>query len=396
MKKLFLKSVVVMLLANGGCGWTTETQDSESNVRVQIPHYQAGQAELKTVTLYGIEDLSTVSGRHAIFYYAPKIEGSHIIGVRARAKFIKNPDGVFIPTDSQSAEMASIYYHLQNLSLMDRQLGFEGLNAGPRRVALSTRILNSNEWLQDSAFYDFKSDAFIFVDFSSSALPLTINPGVIAHEYFHSIFSKLVLGPLLAKGLTKESPLGDENAPSYEVLEKHLMDYVFLKGLNEGLADFWGWVYVQDEDFVAKSLPAHHHRSLRPALKNTLVKPEYVSERIKELSRREKTFSSESVRRLQMDIAQDAYVIGTMYAKFFRRLMKDELGQDLTGTRRTEFLHKLVLFLVQIQKDTKTSEDIQKNFYPMGFIEKFKTAHPALEKTHCRIFAEALSKECQP
>ena len=68
-----------------------------------------------------------------------------------------------------------------------------------------------------------------------------MNAGVIAHEFFHSIFFKKVLGKLRA--INSDSDRLTTAGPE-------LFNLTYVRGLNEGLADFWGWLYTKDQNFM--------------------------------------------------------------------------------------------------------------------------------------------------
>jgi len=104
---------------------------------------------------------------------------------------------------------------------------------------------------------------------------LIVNGGVIGHEYFHAIFNSVVLQPLrasMATELAGESaanlhegvfPGGREcgllkidetGTPPDPKIVREMYRIRLLRAMNEGLADFWGWIYSGETDFVGRSL----------------------------------------------------------------------------------------------------------------------------------------------
>jgi hypothetical protein len=406
-KKLFGKLITVVLLVVpfiSGCGFKTESQDVGSDIRVQIPVVKNAQPSFEVVTLKGVNDFSSLSGRHAIFYYAPKIDGHDVEGSRPKARFMKSADGVFIPTDSQSAEMASIYYHLQNLAAFNEQVGIGELNR-PLKVALSTRIQRGSDWIHDSAFYDNNADTMIFVDFSLQVLPLTINPGVIAHEYFHSIFSKILLTPLIQKGFISEDfnvkttrPPDDtedsERGSKDKELKSFLTEYLYFKALNEGLADFWGWAYSGDENFVARSLPDQVQRNLKSSVRQKISDLDF-SFGVEAIMRKYHG-SGGDIHRMQDEISDISYGLGTQYARFFRHLVTDSEGRELTGQAKIDQIKTVVGLIKELQRQY-VLEKSKDTLVPERVIERYRQINPEIAKSHCQQFSAVINgAECAP
>ncbi len=405
MKKLFWKLTRIVLLAlpliSGGCGAPNETGKSTEDVRVQIPVYTKKGPRLEVVTLSGIGDLRSVSGRYAIFYYSPKIIGTHVFGEKPRARFTKTALGVFIPQDRTSAEMATIYYHHQKLAEFDRSVGLGNLNKGPRKIAISTRINHEGKWVHNRAYYDLNADAMLFVDFTLQDLPLTLNAGVIGHEHFHSLFGKLFLKPLIALGKYKNdfdrpaaSTSGKEEAQdsgASKVFQKTLYRHLLLRALNEGLADFWGWAYADDEEFVPRSLPELPERSLKPSVVNGFASAPALQSYIELLSS-----SDNSPEVMYEGVNHMAYILGSQYARFFRKLMTDKEGKDLSAGQKTEFLKSIIALLNSLSEQTRNLEDYNSVVEPMAVIKKFKDLNPEAARIHCKEFRHFFGGECPP
>ena len=116
----------------------------------------------------------------------------------------------------------------------------------------------------DNAFYLGTANTFIFVPYTKQGLPVMVNAGVVAHEHFHSLFQGLVLDkvhtPQRLTGLFNPHEwagrLGQINAKGeIEVTARDQYQAVMIRGLNEGLADVWAWIYTNDSVFVGRSLP---------------------------------------------------------------------------------------------------------------------------------------------
>lgn len=288
-----------ILIAAGlvGCTGISDTPRTRGDYRVRLPLIQGeAVAGFTEVTLRDIEDLTEVKGAYAQFLFAPKLHSDGMEGLPARARFIKNPEGVYVPADELTQHMASVYYHFQNLHEMDKKLGLADWVSWPRNVGISFRARHSEDPKRrldlNNAYHDGESDATLIVPYKAGQLPLALNPGVLAHEHFHALFNRMALRTLLSEKIVARragSPLhafafgeffasglysyGNYPGYGYEWMKRtspflynstpNLADdpdfelvfkSVLSRILNEGLADVWGWIYSKDHDFVGRSL----------------------------------------------------------------------------------------------------------------------------------------------
>ena len=282
-QSIFIAASLLLL----GCNPDHSVKSERGDIDVQIPvpakrdengNLNGPTFTFEVVKLLNVFNLNKVRGKFARFYLSPKIENDRLQGVFPDADFIKNKNNVYTPTNELSAKMSSIYYHIQNMALLDAKLGLGSINKLPRDIGIDVKYKNSKEstgFDKDNVFYEGKYDAIIFAPNENDSIPIAINGGIIAHEHFHSLFHKLVMEKLLKeKIITKEIPLTthyledilEEDIPqpteeSGKVPEisaeqiKSSYNLVLLKGLNEGLADFWGWMYTNDDNFIIHSLP---------------------------------------------------------------------------------------------------------------------------------------------
>lgn len=395
MKKLLSTLTLLLLAASSGCGLATETQKASGDVRVQIPNLHQGKPTLEIVTLQRITDLRRMLGSYAIFYYAPKITSEGLVGESVQTRFAKTQDGIFIPTDFQSGQVAALYFHVQRLTQFDRRLGLADLQSGPRQVAISTRIRDDNQdWVRDRAYYDHKSDALIFVDSGTPDLPLTINPGVVAHEHFHSIFSKLVLKPLAALGKVDpefkirlkamESEDAEASRQQIKELTAELLEFYLFRALNEGLADYWGYLYSGDEHFVERSLPAQKERNLEMKVAAGFTRgPSQMKTQIENLLNSHK-LDEDFIERMQDVLTGYSYDLGSQYARFFKGL----------GT--TEGSEAMATALIKSLQDLKTAFVVsRKAIEPAEFLKIYQKSNPDISKKTCQNFSDVITVECE-
>jgi hypothetical protein len=216
-----------------------------------------------------VDNLVELKGWAANFLISPALVDGHLVGQKPQIRTVRNKNGVYIATDELSLELLTVYYHMEQLGMLDELVGAKDVNHWPRTVAVNVNYLEDNHrHLENNALYSGELDSMIFVPYSRTQLPIMVNAGILGHEHFHSLFQKLVIEPLGAK--FPQSPtlhneknilqgMGIIESPNGRVEEKMMSVQTyyhtyFLRGLNEGLADLWGWLYSKDDNFVGNSI----------------------------------------------------------------------------------------------------------------------------------------------
>lgn len=267
-----------------------DAQSAEGTVKIQIIAPGSVNADplapmpysFAMVDLLNVYDLVSVSGKYAQFYTNASRKEQKVIGTQPHAQFLKSKDGVFHPRNYLSLQLATLYYHTQNLVRLEQSLKLDSPRTEPLKIILNTPVLNAKN-SENNAFYESTLDAIIYLKYSEADLPLSLNGGVFAHEYFHSIFEKIVLKKLKTNDLFNvpvsinkiSEPISADKIKKIDltsatdsfrkklangpmVLSSELNKWYYallLKGFNEGLADFWGWSYTKDISFISHSLP---------------------------------------------------------------------------------------------------------------------------------------------
>lgn len=281
--KLFGMSLLQSLLGIAaaasivGCSRAPDTNNVSGDVKTRIPVASEGGAySLQEVLLQGVFSLYELNGQFAKFYIYPAVVDNRLSGTAPKTRFLKAGD-IYVAADDLSQQMAVIYNHLQNFAALDKEFGVEGVNTWPRDVGVGVRYrrndsnTDGNGFTTNNAFYDGKLDAILVVPYTQGNLPIAVNAGIMAHEHFHSLYYKLVEKDMFPEGSrplhgqnVREAVLGDSivseglniakvetSDPYPEMYHKYLS-----RGLNEGLADVWAWVYTGDPDFLLRSLPS--------------------------------------------------------------------------------------------------------------------------------------------
>ena len=350
---LFLGAALIGLT---GCKPAAPEAYPTGDISVQIPVTDGQEDEakysLKTVQLKNIQNFREVRGQYAQFFLAPGLVDGRLNGSSPVAYFAKTSEQTYIAKDTLSLQMVTLYYHMQSLILWAQDLGVSIKSSMP--IGLNTKIKGDKALQNNNAFFDGRSKAMLFVPYTAKELPIAVNAGIVAHEFFHSIFYAKVLGPISQKkaNITSQK-ISDLTVHSYEgwsqksilkqvsLTEEELFNETYLRGINEGLADFWAWAYTNDPDFLKWSLSAH-------AKKRSLTKQNAVSYK----TERDIEFAVIEAQNIStdpsMELSNFIYDIGTPYARFLKELVQvkvDNEGFSLADAKRV--VSKFVLKFVQ-------------------------------------------------
>jgi hypothetical protein len=145
-------------------------------------------------------------------------------------------DGVLWPADFHTWNLATTYYNLEKAQEYFNTVGnVPRADFGePATVYYFPEFVltqNSSEPIKDNALFFAPTQSFMVVPFDAlQKAPLSINAGIMAHEYSHFVFNKKVYGgrrlpdPIVLWGNSSVSPGAN-----------------LIKSLDEGLADYHGF-----------------------------------------------------------------------------------------------------------------------------------------------------------
>ncbi len=237
------------------CQPQTPLSASSGNVKVLIPmvakDLNNDSSRLEVVTIKNITTMKDVSGSYVKFYYTPGSAKDGLTGMSPQSHFIRTNDDVYVPADTITQQMASLYYHIQSLNDFNAEISPELKQIVPFQIGLQTQVPNKTFVGLNNAFFDGDSNALLFVPYTLENIPISVNSGIIAHEFFHSIFFKKVLKSFTAK----QTSLVENSTDKAAATKVMLLNQTYIRGLNEGLADFWGWLYTNNYDYISISLP---------------------------------------------------------------------------------------------------------------------------------------------
>lgn len=398
--------VILAMSALAACTSNPEAASISGDVKVLAPMNdpQSSKYILQFVELNGITNLAEVTGRFARFFFSPRISQNRLGGVSAKGHFLRNTDGNFVPMDDLSQQMVAIYAHMQSLAQLDAAVGAAGVNKWPRDIGLGVVVKGS---MSNNAFYDGKTDSMLFVPYTQSDLPISVNGGILAHEHFHSLFYKIVL-----RGSSDEASIHDRQGflkvAGVETLDARTVDSdrsitessnetdlhqyyhsSLVRGMNEGLADFWGWMYTGNPDFIAASLPQEKGaRTLEALDKVSVAKLPKTTD----LKRAVGIYLSYDKENVSQYLTGYAYTVGTQ----FSRMMKGftDISAQARGLKDLEARRKVATWLIRMLPGLRADlAKIQDGSYYQStqFVQSLTAVIPDLQEKECLYLADVFN-----
>jgi len=313
-----LLSIVLISVAFLAC---SKSEEGGGMYLIPFPD-EKGLEKLQYVNLPTLDDHTKMQGKVAQIYVSPYINGNQLELKAPTAKIAEVKKGYYIPQDTLSQEMLSVYAHIERLKILEEAVGLEGILNYPRKIGVASRVksnVNSSKLEIDNASYLPLHDFILFYPFSSGQnLAMSLNGGIIAHEHFHALFYKLIEVELEQRGTIlynrkilpkdEKKKLNDQRRDIY-VTENN--NKFILRALNEGLADLWAVIYSNDSRFLTKSKRTYRNYNMPLELYklNNFV-PDW-------------SLSSE-----YKDTAPAAYYLGFRIANVLQNKMQKDLGAN--------------------------------------------------------------------
>jgi hypothetical protein len=180
---------------------------------------------------------------------ATKDEGSAV-----RVSYLEK-DGVLVPADFHSLNIATTYYNFERAFAFFQSVGGLAVESfGTPTVYYFPTLVEKTEPEKDNAAFASLFSGFLILPFDQfQQVPLAINAGVIGHEYSHSVFNYRVFSKAVTPFPFFEWDNGDfEASPGLNLL----------RSIDEGIADTFGTGITCSKDlatcdatFFGESLP---------------------------------------------------------------------------------------------------------------------------------------------
>jgi hypothetical protein len=394
-----------------GCDFN-KMAEIKAPLKVRIPWKQKGETKyrLQDIELTTVNQLSPLKGSAANLYVKPDILETSISGNPFEIEYTYTSKKVVIPLNRLSAQALTLYAHMERLFLWSQKLNLPPELKQKLDVGLAAEFLLGGVPVRTNAIFSAGINAMLVVPYETEALPLSLNGGVLSHEYFHSLFNGLVLKQIREQEKTKpkegselfsvirvnidveklvshngvgalfEGTKPSEYSPNSEKDLQELTYTALLRGMNEGLADVWGWLYSEDTNFIAQSLPVvEKYRDLN-------FRPNII------WTKAEMRTSISNNAKMAEQAESIAYELGTEYARWFFARIREVEGQvPLSEERRNVWANQIIERLV-----TYTTNNIDINhpekMVPSDFITYLVFGNEKLSSDQCEYWMSFINK----
>ncbi len=192
-----------------------------------------GTYSWKEVELTTLDSPTRLSGSTATIHYKPTASNTFSGGPVVEPKMTKSGN-VWVPLDTPSALALSAYANMEAIRRWEQSIDARTQAVYPRKIILEVGLFDLDGDMKNNAMYLPGADVVMFLPYSAKGIPLSVNAGIMAHEHFHTQFYHNVLT------LNYEKNEWSTEADNERVL----------RAWNEGLADFYAYVFTKQARFM--------------------------------------------------------------------------------------------------------------------------------------------------
>ncbi|MDZ4661334.1 MAG: hypothetical protein SGJ18_06900 [Pseudomonadota bacterium] len=378
-----------------------------SPTRVLIPWPTAeNKYSLQTVELPTITNINKFEGAAAEFMDNPSLVRNTLSGAAVQGDFFTNEKGVFVAKDFKTLNLITVYAHIERLNQFMDQLELSSLIPLPRKIAVGLRSNLLDLPKTNNAIYIGPLDTIVILPYEESGLPISMNAGILAHEYFHAIFHNIILKDFLKEqnewteadaefhrldGIIPKPDRAEDrdikcpNENPKDLTNKELNQLIF-SGLNEGLADLWAWIYTGDPAFMSYSISGQSHRKLdRPIARLPTVK--YIRDEYR--TRLEENCN----KRLTIkNMRRKAYTWGSSIAQFFVKLVESDF-KKVGAEHRKLLAEKIIKSVKNFSTALNNEEKSDKAMSLNRFFQQYFLANEKASGKTCEFLSQVMAKE---
>lgn len=349
--KRHLKFLSFFMIFSGVLPACQKVEPDGGSYKVRIPlddgsgNYRSSEVELRTVS-----NLQTMEGAavhvkakgHIIEKSGDDGKGLDIdMGKVPTAQFVK-VNGVYIPADIDSLALTTAIYNLEKVKILTDTLLGNTEPSKPVDVIYDANVLlndssGEQKRMVNNAAYISQKDFFIIVPYEMEKIPLGMNGGVLAHEYGHKVFSHITKNELdraVASGSVTASDAAeiqkvfsnvslsewkarDANPSTTSEVTDLKANDVMVGSINEGFADYIGYLHSGNPSFISPSVESQEHRDMS----------------------QEKASSKSDVAGKASVVDHDVHHVGAFFARFLYLMSKRD-GKEVTAKNTFQFLKR--------------------------------------------------------
>jgi hypothetical protein len=354
-----------LFLGLGACTPVQEVSPQPTLYRLPWPSDDGTAYAMRDVEVKSLSRPEDLKGELAEILIDPRLEiadaatgRQRLVSAQAQPNLLRT-GSIIRPGDYLSLQAITLYAHWERLHELERVHGLNRSLSYPAQIGLMARVRESEtsrELMIDNAVYDGRLDALLVVPFRGEGLPLAFNAGVIAHEHFHRVFQALLLRPLVSETSGRQSLHRHEFGACHwgviaaaedtsqgrasarprasalgSAVSTQAVNETLLRAINEGFADFWGWSYSLDTQFIARSLSQREQEARK------LDAPLTALPAAGDLR------AALAIRGDDMDRVLYSYRLGTLYARGLKRLHDALLASGVESARARQMVQAAML-----------------------------------------------------
>ncbi len=344
-----------------------------ATVRIFGLNPATGQYGFFDARLESLHDVTEMRGDTVVFRGNSTVVGDALVAVTdpkssevLRAEGGEAPacsftvvDGVLHADDYDSLNMASSYWALEQSRKLFIDLGVPAsdLNAlngyYHPRIQFFTKVIPTFWYMTDNAAYAPTFDGFLIVPhlLIQGAPPFSANLGVMAHEYSHKVFNRII-----ERGA---------NMPAWQIHEWQMPAVNQFRGLDEGIADVFGYLATRDPNFIRPSMGDQADLFDRDLAKARVMTAQDVDD-------------------LLTNASYDTHLFGAFFAAAMWRF-----GEDLKDHRR------VATSILEVEREVADAIAVTPNydFSAMGFFDRLLAQFEGNERQAlCGILRERFAE----
>ena len=249
--------VALFLLSIVACGQNEKTYDQGTTFLLPWSDSDA-ELTLQHVHISTLRNPSIAEGPAARVFIGAGVNGQNFVGAPAKPRWIKS-GSLFTPSDTKSGQAVTVYANFERIWQMDQKLGIANQLRWPRQISLGVPGFEDET---DNAFYVAELDVSVVLPFSMDGSPMSLDRAILGHEHFHAHFEKAFNVPRESyykkKGRTPSDSLILARGSPFEKVSSEWgpneHNAFLMDALNEGLADFFAYVYSSNTFVMSRSL----------------------------------------------------------------------------------------------------------------------------------------------
>ncbi len=277
--------VTLMVIINSSCEHKNGADDDNFKSLVVEYNFSLQKYELNEKYIHSLKKPRELNSFVAKFFY--KLHSTLNLDYENPVKLnlIKTSSDLYMSQDLSSLKSISTYYIYERYYNFHNKLGLLSYSPWPKKVVVDA--IDSENSKNNALHAPFEVSTF-YVPFDPYNVPANLNSGIVAHEENHGVFFNQVMKSISEKqykranqmisldhGSTTGRFAREEMAIVYGEKKAELVEYnhLWLRAVDEGLADFAGYIFSNSANFFYASLNYESGRDFSRIVGSSLVEP---------------------------------------------------------------------------------------------------------------------------